>query len=116
MTSTITSRVGAVVEGAQVQRRGFGVIIATGTTAGSANAQIGECAPAVGVSYPEDQLYLWIPGFTNTDPTVTLALDGLSAKAVKMPNGTSLPEIGDLLLGVPMLLRDAGTYFQIITI
>jgi hypothetical protein len=86
VVSTITDRVAGAVDGAPVQRQGFGIVQVT-DSAGT-DTYTGSTSPTI-TAYHPNQLYLWRPFAANTG-AATLNLEGLGAKDVRMPNGAAL--------------------------
>lgn len=63
-------------------------------------------------AFPTGLIFTFIPNATNSG-AATLALDGMAAKDIKLPDGTACPS-GAIVSGVAYLLRYTGTEFRIV--
>lgn len=82
-----------------------------GTLGGTANALTATLTPAL-PAYTAGLVLAGIANNTNTSGTVTIAVNGLSARAIKRTGGADL-RVGDLISGGVVILRDNGSYFEI---
>ena len=112
MASTITDRVATAVGSTPVSEGGGGYGMVQCTSVAGTDTITANTVPQI-TAYTTYGLYILRPAANNTG-AVTLALQGLSAKAVKTPSGAALAA-NDLDTDLAYILQYDGTDFRILS-
>jgi hypothetical protein len=109
MTSTITDRLSAAVDGVPVQLTGTGIINLTQTS--GTNDVVCSSFPVL-TEWAANQIFSWRPTAANTG-AMTMTIAGVAgAKDIHKPNGDSLAA-DDIQIGLDVLMRYDGTELRI---
>lgn len=109
MTSTITDRLAAAVNGAAVQGTGLGIVALTQTS--GTNDVVCTSFPII-TEWVANQIFAWRPTAANTG-AMTMSVSGVTTLVdILKPNGDPLAA-GDIAVGLDILLRYDGADLRI---